>query len=124
MPRLRSSLIRQAYHQDPLLLRLLRPCRDLDSARNELRWLREHAINLGRFSHTRSDQDRKQWQHRLRRFCYEREKGKPLQYLLGSQPFGNLDILCRPGVLIPRYGCVEVLSTKILVLMLLVLLQT
>ncbi len=29
-------------------------------------------------------------------------KDMPLQYLLGSTPFGNLDILCRPPVLIPR----------------------
>lgn len=26
----------------------------------------------------------------------------PLQYVLGSQPFGSLDIKCRPGVLVPR----------------------
>lgn len=26
----------------------------------------------------------------------------PLQYLLGTQPFGQLDIKCKPGVLIPR----------------------
>lgn len=32
----------------------------------------------------------------------QRERGMPLQYILGSEPFGDLDILCRPGVLIPR----------------------
>lgn len=26
----------------------------------------------------------------------------PLQYILGNQPFGDLEILCRKGVLIPR----------------------
>jgi len=31
-----------------------------------------------------------------------RSTGVPLQYVLASQPFGNLDILCRRGVLIPR----------------------
>lgn len=33
----------------------------------------------------------------------KRARGVPLQYILGSQPFGDLDILCRKGVLIPRY---------------------
>ena len=31
-----------------------------------------------------------------------RGAGEPLQYVLGSQPFGDLDILCEKGVLIPR----------------------
>jgi HemK-like putative methylase len=35
-----------------------------------------------------------------------RGKGEPLQYILGSQPFGGLDIKCRKGVLIPRQ-CTE-----------------
>ncbi|KAJ5099146.1 hypothetical protein N7532_006147 [Penicillium argentinense] len=35
--------------------------------------------------------------------CYRRSRGYPLQYILGDQPFGNLEILCRPGVLIPRF---------------------
>jgi methylase of polypeptide subunit release factors len=32
----------------------------------------------------------------------ERVRGKPLQYLLGTEYFGDLEIKCRPGVLIPR----------------------
>lgn len=31
-----------------------------------------------------------------------REKLEPLQYILGNQPFGKLDLICKPGVLIPR----------------------
>ncbi|KAJ5504668.1 hypothetical protein N7463_007542 [Penicillium fimorum] len=31
-----------------------------------------------------------------------RSRGYPLQYILGDQPFGDLEILCRRGVLIPR----------------------
>jgi HemK-like putative methylase len=31
-----------------------------------------------------------------------RARGEPLQYIIGNQPFGDLEILCRPGVLIPR----------------------
>ncbi|KAI3010646.1 hypothetical protein CBS147346_1411 [Aspergillus niger] len=34
--------------------------------------------------------------------CRARSRGKPLQYILGDQPFGDLDILCRKEVLIPR----------------------
>ena len=32
----------------------------------------------------------------------ERARGRPLQYLLGTEYFGDLQIKCRPGVLIPR----------------------
>jgi len=32
----------------------------------------------------------------------ERLTGKPLQYILGHQQFGHLDLACREGVLIPR----------------------
>ncbi|OJD28241.1 hypothetical protein ACJ73_00371 [Blastomyces percursus] len=32
----------------------------------------------------------------------QRARGIPLQYILGDQPFGELEILCRRGVLIPR----------------------
>lgn len=31
-----------------------------------------------------------------------RSNNEPLQYILGSQPFGPLDLKCMPGVLIPR----------------------
>lgn len=38
----------------------------------------------------------------MRSMCLARSKGVPLQYILGDQPFGDLQILCRSGVLIPR----------------------
>lgn len=41
----------------------------------------------------------------------ERSRGKPLQYILGDQPFGNLEILCRKGVLIPRYVYLSFVSS-------------
>ncbi|AWU77919.1 uncharacterized protein C5L36_0D06450 [Pichia kudriavzevii] len=31
----------------------------------------------------------------------------PLQYILGTQPFGKLDLMCKPGVLIPRLDTEE-----------------
>lgn len=39
--------------------------------------------------------------------CHEREKQVPLQYILGNQPFGKLDLLCKPNVLIPRLDTEE-----------------
>ena len=95
MPRLPTSLLLHARHIDPILPILLRSCRDITSARNELRWLREHVKDLPK-------NGRRPGPLTLAKLCLERSRGKPLQYILGNQPFGDLDILCRPGVLIPR----------------------
>lgn len=91
MPRISLRQLRQAYKISPLLSRLLPACRDLASAQNELRWLRDH--------HAAAPASR---QRPLAAMCEERRRGVPLQYILGTQPFGNLDIQCGPGVLIPR----------------------
>lgn len=102
MPRLPTSLLLWAYRENPLLPLLLRECRTLDSARNELRWLQERAL---RDTHQHSRQvtgTRLGWRTRLREMCHKRSRGVPLQYILGDQPFGDLEILCRRGVLIPR----------------------
>lgn len=40
----------------------------------------------------------------LRTLVKERGRGAPLQYLLGTEYFGDLEIVCRRGVLIPRCG--------------------
>ena len=102
MPRLSPTLILRARTLHPLLPLLLRTCRDIPSALNELRWLGEHAIANRHVILTSTDQIRTSWPHHLYRMCLERARGKPLQYILGTQPFGNLEILCRKGVLIPR----------------------
>ncbi|EXJ66055.1 uncharacterized protein A1O5_10669 [Cladophialophora psammophila CBS 110553] len=209
MPRLPPALIRQATFQNPLLTLLLRVCRDLPSARNELRWLREHArdvvntkrytsheastsvlpastaqvesvrirkhevkkftvrtvkvptertpirtYNVGEISSLRAEglrpsirkvptqnehdnvrtskpakirtwhddgvrelrlrsqsdevlitgesNEHVQVQKILAENVGKRSKGMPLQYIIGNQPFGNLDILCQRRVLIPR----------------------
>jgi hypothetical protein len=98
MPRLPHSLLLRARNISPLLPLLLHTCRTLSSARDELRWLREHALAIAgaRRNHPR------EVGALLLQLCRQRSRGVPLQYLLGSQPFGELDILCRPGVLIPR----------------------
>lgn len=102
MPRLSTPLNLRARALHPLLPLLLRACRDLRSARNELRWLREHAIANRTVTLTSSGVIRTSWPQHLHQMCLERARGKPLQYILGSQPFGQLEILCRRGVLIPR----------------------
>ena len=94
MPRLPPALLQRAHAINPLLPRLLRACRDLDSAESELRWLREHAVRCRGVA--------RRWPEVLKQLCVERAKGKPLQYILGLEFFGELEIACRPGVLIPR----------------------
>lgn len=93
MPRIPPSLLSRAYRISPHAATLLPTCRELPSALNELRWIRQHVAQLG----LKQDSERQ-----VARLCQRRGRGEPLQYVLGSQPFGNLDILCRPGVLIPR----------------------
>lgn len=103
MPRLPPTLLRHARHISPSLAQLLPVCRDLESARNELRWLREHVLVAKLPADEQSSGQLSVLQRRrLKASVAARAAGRPLQYVLGSQPFGELDILCRPGVLIPR----------------------
>ncbi|EEH41332.2 hypothetical protein PAAG_03618 [Paracoccidioides lutzii Pb01] len=129
MPRLPPSLLRHAYSLHPLFPLLLRECRDLPSAQNELRWLGEHALAECRRKRNGGRDDRRDLQGdersmmmpgrfksngnsnsnvnacvrlRLREMVRQRARGVPLQYILGDQPFGELEILCQRGVLIPR----------------------
>lgn len=91
MPRVSPAVVRSVSREDPLLGLLLPVCRELECARRELRWIRGE---LG--------------QPRLvRRACQQRARSVPLQYVLGSQPFGALHILCAPRVLIPRWETEE-----------------
>ncbi|KAG7821708.1 hypothetical protein KL928_000183 [Ogataea angusta] len=54
-------------------------------AAQELRWIQQEL-------------PKSQWQTAVE----QRARLVPLQYILGSQPFGDLTIKCKPGVLIPR----------------------
>ncbi|KAH7073834.1 S-adenosyl-L-methionine-dependent methyltransferase [Paraphoma chrysanthemicola] len=100
MPRIPNSLLRKAHTLDVFLPPLLAPCRDLHAAQNELRWLREHVKKVAKSRRARGDTLAKG--SLLRRLVKERASGKPLQYILGTEYFGELEIRCRPGVLIPR----------------------
>jgi methylase of polypeptide subunit release factors len=96
MPRLPHSLLLRARSISSFLPLVLRGTRSLDSAVNELRWLREHVEEI--CVNKPEEYSRKI----LLRLCQRRSRGEPLQYILRSQPFGELDIECKPGVLIPR----------------------
>jgi HemK-like putative methylase len=93
MTRIPPWLFRQAKGHSLNAANLLLATRSLPLALNELRWIKEHVDNTTVMRH-RSLQ--------LANLCRKRGQGFPLQYILGWQPFGPLDIKCTPGVLIPR----------------------
>ncbi|WPK27098.1 hypothetical protein PUMCH_004471 [Australozyma saopauloensis] len=90
MARLTLNLLRRANAINPQLVPLLKATRSLQLAIAELRWIKQEL-------------PRSQWTDAIRK----RAQLVPLQYILGSQPFGSLDILCSPGVLIPRWETEE-----------------
>ncbi|PSN70685.1 S-adenosyl-L-methionine-dependent methyltransferase [Corynespora cassiicola Philippines] len=100
MPRLPTSLLRRARAIDPLLPALLGPCRELGAAQNELRWLREHVDEVAEARRRKGDRISRI--SMLADVVQQRASGKPLQYIFGTEFFGDLEICCRPGVLIPR----------------------
>ncbi|CAI4050402.1 hypothetical protein N7582_004906 [Saccharomyces uvarum] len=91
MPRISPSLLRKASRIRPGLQLLLPECRSLQQASLEYKWLTEEL-----------PPDKS-----ILSACLQRYNHAPLQYILGSQPFGPLDIVCKPGVLIPRWETEE-----------------
>lgn len=112
MPRLTASSIRRAYRFHPSLVPLLQQCRDWTSAQNEFRWIREHVEKLyhgeGRIARSILPPyaETKASAH-LQRLCQARGRGQPLQYILGTEFFGDLELAVKPGVLIPRYALTQ-----------------
>ncbi|KAK9319493.1 S-adenosyl-L-methionine-dependent methyltransferase [Lipomyces orientalis] len=108
--RLPPAWIVRAWRESPNLAQLLPEVRSIANARTELRWISEYVheklTDRAAKGMKVSDNDA---QRMIGRLCYLRgQKGFPLQYLLGSQPFGDsLDIQCRRGVLIPRWETEE-----------------
>ena len=96
MLRLRPNHIFNAAHSitDSLLSQLRPIVGDLQSAQNELRWLREE-------SQKRASEPEQQ-HSLLEQYVSRRSRGEPLQYILGSTYFGDLQLNCRSGVFIPR----------------------
>ncbi|KAK5100034.1 hypothetical protein LTR70_007996 [Exophiala xenobiotica] len=76
---------------------------------NELRWMKEAILErqLGitaewEVSHVPIWHVGSQADRTLRSWVRRRSYAEPLQYILGTQPFGELELKCKPGVLIPR----------------------
>ncbi|KAK0362820.1 hypothetical protein LTR91_022051 [Friedmanniomyces endolithicus] len=106
--RLRPSLFWQARALDSHLPLLLPICRDLQSARNEFRWLSQHVDDECR------TESREIHHNLLSSYVRRRARGEPLQYILGSEWFGDLKLCCRPGVLIPRTSTLELIGMDLL----------
>lgn len=85
-------MVRQAAKKHKLLPYVLAATRQLPEAEQELNWLMDFY---------KSDTQA------LARAAWLRSHQYPLQYLLKTQPFLGIDVLCRPGVLIPRWETEE-----------------
>lgn len=90
MPRINLRHVRLAKASNPHLIPLLRATRTLDQAQAELRWIKKEL-------------PREQWTSAIRR----RASLEPLSYVLGTQFFGGLELLCEKEVLIPRWETEE-----------------
>lgn len=77
----------------PFLRHFLAANRTIEHASRELKWIKQELPP-------------EKWASAARR----RLRLEPLQYILGSQPFGELTILCRKNVLIPRWETEEWLN--------------
>ncbi|KAK9767661.1 hypothetical protein K7432_002383 [Basidiobolus ranarum] len=96
-----------------LAKRLLPVCENnLDHAQQEIRWLTEYVkLNLSNDPQLselpKNELDQKE-NEKLEELVSQRvDLRKPLQYILGTQPFGELDIVTKPPVLIPRWETEE-----------------
>ncbi|KAI8387526.1 S-adenosyl-L-methionine-dependent methyltransferase [Blakeslea trispora] len=79
---------------------------DIEHAKRQLVWLKEKVVSD---SHRRMTNDLLDHEvDLLNQYVHERvQQHKPLQYILGTQPFCELDILTRPPTLIPRWETEE-----------------
>lgn len=101
MPRISPCTIRKASQIHPFLRFLLPACRTISEAKRELKWIQDESAEACEHSSHRN------LKSRIRKACIQRSRLIPLQYILGSQPFGPLHIICKPGVLIPRWETEE-----------------
>ncbi|KAI5954310.1 hypothetical protein KGF54_002085 [Candida jiufengensis] len=83
-------LFRKARNLSQYLPPLLKANRSIEKAQLELKWIKEEL-------------PKEDWAEAIN----QRSKLVPLQYILKTQPFGELNILCRKGVLIPRWETAE-----------------
>ncbi|KAL3230114.1 Mitochondrial MRF1 N(5)-glutamine methyltransferase MTQ1 [Nakaseomyces bracarensis] len=87
--RIRPRVAWEAWRCDRLLPLLLPECRTLESSKVELGWIKASMPDsVGRAVRARY------WRY-------------PLQYVLGTQPFGSVEVRCGRKVLIPRWETEE-----------------
>lgn len=94
-PSLRLNLSVRKQSINSLARRLIPVTGDFESAQREAKWLREDCQKTAAGPEQES---------LLEQYVSRRSKGEPLQYILGSTYFNDLEIKCRPGVFIPRYA--------------------
>ncbi|KAI8081748.1 S-adenosyl-L-methionine-dependent methyltransferase [Halteromyces radiatus] len=92
-----------------LIRRLLPACdNDISLAKRQIIWMKEKIIMDRHDIKNTSTLLTTEELNRLDTFVQQRvEQHKPLQYILGTQPFYGLDILTRPPTLIPRWETEE-----------------
>lgn len=88
--RVSPKQIRLAHAASPHLARMLRACGGLEHAQREWQWIKNELPK-----------------HEWAQAAYRRSLYEPLQYILGTQPFGTVEVKCRSGVLIPRWETEE-----------------
>lgn len=84
---------------------------NINQAKQELRWLTQHVLQKTRkkFFFLSEEKNLNEIEKNLlNELINERvEKSKPLQYILGTHPFCDLEIITQPPVLIPRWETEE-----------------
>lgn len=80
---------------------------DLNHAKKQLQWLKEKVLTDSRGKWLRSSLTEQEKQHLDKLIDQRVLEHKPLQYILGTQPFCELDIVTRPPTLIPRWETEE-----------------
>jgi release factor glutamine methyltransferase len=88
---------------------LLKVCdNNVNQAKQELRWITQHALKQTRHKNYNCNSDNvpqldQKESKIIAKMVEDRvEKFKPLQYILGTQPFCDLEIITKTPVLIPR----------------------
>ncbi|CAJ0823808.1 5422_t:CDS:2 [Entrophospora sp. SA101] len=98
--------------QSYFIRRLLKVCdNNVSQAKQELRWITQHVLNQTKNNYYNCNNiqqlDEKEKQTIALMVNDRVEKYKPLQYILGTQPFCDLEIITKPPVLIPRWETEE-----------------
>jgi release factor glutamine methyltransferase len=92
---------------------------NINRAKQELKWLTQHVLQRTRKNSFSLEEKNltKFERNLLNELINERvEKSKPLQYIIGTQPFCDLEIITEPPVLIPRWETEEWTSKVISIL--------